>query len=163
MNTIPASDGSPPASPSSLARKLGMQPGVRICLQDPSVPAQQVIRQSLPPFITIDEILLPNVRYDQIVFWPRDLECLPEQFAMLQSCIQPNGAIWAVMPKKKFAVGRGIRFSWEQMQAAGLTTDLVDNKVASIGREDYGTRFVIRRERRPFYQIQTSMHEGRSS
>jgi hypothetical protein len=34
------------------------------------------------------------------------------------------------------------------MQAAGLQTDLVDNKVASVTEQDYGTRFVIRKERR---------------
>lgn len=46
---------------------------------------------------------------------------------------------------------RGIDFSWQEMQAAGLRTDLVDNKVASITAEDYGTRFVIRKELRSKY------------
>jgi len=35
------------------------------------------------------------------------------------------------MPKMAFAAGRGVSFSWEEMQAAGLRGDLVDNKVAS--------------------------------
>ena len=56
------------------------------------------------------------------------------------------------MPKKKYALRRGIDFSWEEMQAAGLQTDLVDNKVASITGEDYGTRFVIRKDRRGRYE-----------
>ncbi len=34
------------------------------------------------------------------------------------------------------------------MQVAGLQTDLVDNKVASIDEQDYGTRFVIRKAKR---------------
>jgi hypothetical protein len=53
------------------------------------------------------------------------------------------------MPKKAFAAGRGVSFSWEEMQAEGLRGDLVDNKVASITATDYGTRFVIRKARRP--------------
>jgi hypothetical protein len=37
------------------------------------------------------------------------------------------------------------------MQAAALTTDLVDNKIVSLSDEEYATRFVIRRERRANY------------
>ena len=55
------------------------------------------------------------------------------------------------MPKKKYARQRGIDFTWEELQAAGLQTDLVDNKIASLTEEEYGTRFVIRKERRPKY------------
>jgi hypothetical protein len=56
------------------------------------------------------------------------------------------------MPKKKYADRRGVSYTWEQLQAAGLQTDLVDNKVASITEEDYGTRFVIRKQRRSEYR-----------
>ncbi len=38
------------------------------------------------------------------------------------------------------------------MQAAALTTDLVDNKIVSLTGEDYATRFVIRKERRHLYE-----------
>jgi hypothetical protein len=74
-----------------------------------------------------------------------------EQFRRLQSEIVPNGAIWAVIPKKKFAPAHGIAFSWSEMQAAALQTDLVDNKEASFSEEEYGTRFVIRKEKRGRY------------
>jgi hypothetical protein len=76
------------------------------------------------------------------------LDGLVEWFAALQGQIAPTGAVWAVMPKKKFAPGRRVSFTWEELQAAGLQTDLVDNKIASITEQDYGTRFVIRKERR---------------
>ena len=52
------------------------------------------------------------------------------------------------MPKKAVARQRGLTLTWEEMQAAALTTDLVDNKNASMTDEEYGTRFVIRKERR---------------
>jgi len=45
-----------------------------------------------------------------------------------------------------------VALSWEEMQAAGLLTDLVDNKIASVTEEDYGTRFVIRKALREKYK-----------
>lgn len=86
--------------------------------------------------------------YDLIFTWPERLAGLNGHFADLQRRITPQGAIWAVMPKKKHAARRGIDFTWEQMQAAALQTDLVDNKTASISEQEYGTRFVIRSNRR---------------
>jgi hypothetical protein len=56
-----------------------------------------------------------------------------------------------VIPKKPFARARGVELSWEALQAAGLQTDLVDNKIASISDQEYATRFVIRKERRAAY------------
>jgi hypothetical protein len=71
-----------------------------------------------------------------------------ERFATLQRQIISDGAIWVVTPKKAVAQRRGLTLTWEEMQAAALTTDLVDNKNASMTDEEYGTRFVIRKERR---------------
>ena len=147
-------------SPASLSRKLGLKPGMHICLLMPSEPARLAILAELPAALELDETLQPGVRCDLILFWPLSIERLAETFTLLQSHIQPEGAIWAVMPKKKFAPDRGVRYSWEQLQAAGLTTDLVDNKVASIGEQDYGTRFVIRLERRPFHHSQAGGRKG---
>lgn len=76
----------------------------------------------------------------------------------MQNLILPDGAIWVIIPKKKFAREWNIDFSWEQMQAAGLQTDLVDNKVASIDDESYGTQFVIRKEKRRKYSVSGSEH-----
>ena len=90
-------------------------------------------------------------RSDLLFFWPHVLEGLAERFSALQGRIVPNGAIWVVMPKRSVAARHGITFSWEQMQAAALATDLVDNKIASFSPEEYATRLVIRREARHKY------------
>ncbi len=89
-----------------------------------------------------------NAKYDVIFFWPRRVADLESQFAHILEQIAPDGAIWAIIPKKKFAQAQGILFSWGAMQAAALTTDLVDNKTASITEIEYATRFVIRKDRR---------------
>ena len=53
------------------------------------------------------------------------------------------GAIWVAVWKRAFE--RAGAPSWEEMQAAGLATGWVDNKVLSLGDEVYATRFVQRR------------------
>ena len=54
-----------------------------------------------------------------------------------------DGAIWVAVWKRAFE--RAGAPSWEEMQAAGLATGWVDNKVLSLGDEIYATRFVRRR------------------
>ncbi len=132
----------------SLAVKFGLNPDSAICLLDAPAEALELIRESLPPGVQVDTAL-SRPHYDTILFWPQSLDGLAQVFAGLQARISPAGAIWAILPKKRYAARRGIDFTWEQMQAAGLQTDLVDNKIASITEQDYGTRFVIRKERRP--------------
>ncbi len=63
----------------------------------------------------------------------------------------PDGAIWVMLLKQPIALRRGVTLTWDAMQAAALQTDLVDNKIATFSDEEYGTRFVLRRERRPAY------------
>lgn len=109
--------------------------------------AGQAIRISAPSGVRWRRSL-GSSRFDLIFFWPKALAGLSEEFARLQEALIPDGAIWAAMPKKAHAEARGVRFTWEEMQAEGLRGDLVDNKVASITATDYGTRFVIRKERR---------------
>ena len=129
-----------------LAKKLGIKPGMLVCLLDVPPEAEGAVRASAPG--AVFSTGLGEGRYDAILFWPRQIDGLVERFAELQGRIVLDGAIWAIIPKQKYAGQRGVHLTWEQVQAAGLQTDLVDNKVASINEQDYGTRFVIRKERR---------------
>jgi len=133
-----------------LAKKLGIMPGDRVCILDAPPEAGRAIREAAPGGVEFFDQLAGEA-YNVVLFWPRELEGLERRFASYTAYIVPGGAIWAVMPKKKFAAQRGVSFTWEEMQAAGLLTDLVDNKVAAVTEEDYGTRFVIRKERRMNY------------
>ena len=138
-------------SSTPLSKKLGIQSGQRICLLEAPEDALGILEPTLPENV---DILggTAETRLDMILFWPQTLHGSAERFAELQLEIVPDGAIWAMIPKKKFARKRGIDFSWEAMQAAGLETDLVDNKVASFSEQDYGTRFVIRKNLRDKYR-----------
>jgi hypothetical protein len=130
-----------------LARKLGIHPGMIVALLDPPADAAEVIRTSAPVGVRWRRTLGTS-RFDLIFFWPKTTGGLSRLFGRLQSSLVPDGAVWAVMPKKPYAAERGVAFAWEQLQTAGLSGDLVDNKVAAITATDYGTRFVIRKGRR---------------
>jgi hypothetical protein len=135
---------------SDLAKKLGIKPGHCVCLLDAPAESAALLREACPPDAQLYNAPFVG-RCDVMLFWPSTLDGLVERFAQLQRRIIPDGAIWAVIPKKPFARVRGIAFTWEAMQSAGLQTDLVDNKIASLSAEEYGTRFVIRKERRSHY------------
>ncbi|HEX6542902.1 MAG TPA: hypothetical protein VF040_14185 [Ktedonobacterales bacterium] len=134
-----------------LARKLGIVPGCSVALVDAPAPAVTLLRDACPSGVTPAELAENNERYDLIFLWPRTVAGLAERFAALQWRIVPSGAIWVILAKKPVARRRGITFTWDDVQAAALQTDLVDNKIAAFSQEEYGTRFVIRRERRPSY------------
>lgn len=139
---------------SDLARKLGLVSGCTVCLLDAPLDAAAIVRAACPPEAALavaGGALSGAARYDILLCWPRALDDLTERLAHLQGCIAPAGALWVVMPKKAHARARGIAFTWEEMQAAALRTDLVDNKIATFSETDYATRFVIRKERRGAY------------
>jgi hypothetical protein len=133
-----------------LAKKLGIQSGHVVCLLNAPAEAAALLRQECPQKVSFYDTL-EHGPYDVILFWPTQLAGLADRFAQLQRHIVPDGAIWAVIPKKPFARPRGIDFSWSELQEAVLRTDLVDNKVATLSAEEYATRFVIRKERRGSY------------
>jgi hypothetical protein len=135
----------------SLATKLGLLPGMTALLLDASSVALEVLAGAAPAGVVLETTERAANRYDMIFIWPRSLDGLAARFAALQWVIEPDGALWVVMPKQATARKRGLTFSWNEMQAAALSTDLVDNKIASFDQEEYATRFVIRRERRQAY------------
>ena len=127
-----------------LAKKLGLRPGQRIRLIGAPPSAAARIREA---GASVRCVRSPNAA--EVFWWPQDIEDLACKMAKLQRRLASDGSLWIVMPKKAFAPARRIAYSWEAMQAEGLKRDFVDNKVASIDDQDYGTRFVLRKERRP--------------
>jgi len=128
-------------------QKLGLREGQLICLLQAPAAASHKLLAILPSSVII-HTTLEAFNYDLILVWPLHLEGLAQFFTRSQVDLQPAGVIWAVMPKQKYARQRGIDYNWDQLQAAALTTDLVDNKTASFSEQDYATRFVIRKKRR---------------
>jgi hypothetical protein len=123
-----------------------------ILLLDAPGAALELLTGAAPAGVVLETTKQIATLYDMVFFWPRSLEGLEARFDELQRVMHPDGALWVAMPKQAAAKKRGLTFTWNEMQAAALTTDLVDNKIASLDQEEYATRFVIRRERRHAYR-----------
>ena len=107
---------------SPLARKLGITPGCSICLLDAPAPSAALLREACPPGVALTEDESGDHQERQVRQVRYDLIFLwPRHLDGLTA------------------------------QFAALLTDLVDNKIAAFSEEEYGKRFVIRRERRPLY------------
>ena len=133
-----------------LSEKLGISKGNHICLVDaPQDFAPMFEKHLLGKARLTDYIGLRG--FDLVMWWPFTITGLEVKLARLAYSIKPDGAVWLVIPKRQFADQRGINFSWAEMQAIALQTDMVDNKTVSISSTDYATRFVIRTQHRYKY------------
>jgi hypothetical protein len=63
--------------------------------------------------------------------------------------LEPAGFLWVVFPKKPFLEELGFPFVWMDVQKAGLSAGLVDNKIAAFSPRLTSIRFVIPVARRP--------------
>ena len=64
-------------------------------------------------------------------------------FRDLEKRLAPAGSLWVVFPKKPFAEELQFPFSWIDVQKAGLSCGLVDNKIAAFSPRLTSIRFVI--------------------
>ena len=53
-------------------------------------------------------------------------------FRALEKRLTPSGSLWVVFPKKPFGRELSFPFSWSDVQQAGLSAGLVDNKIAAF-------------------------------
>jgi hypothetical protein len=64
-------------------------------------------------------------------------------FRDLEKRLAPAGSLWVVFPRKPFVEELGFPFSWIDVQKAGLSCGLVDNKIAAFSPRLTSIRFVI--------------------
>jgi len=69
-------------------------------------------------------------------------------FRALETRVTPVGSLWIVFPKKPFMRELSFPFSWGDVQKAGLSAGLVDNKIAAFSPRLTSIRFVIPLARR---------------
>ncbi len=73
-------------------------------------------------------------------------------FRTLEKRLAPSGSLWTVLPKKPFAVELKFPYMWLDVQKAGLSAGLVDNKIAAFSPRLTSIRFVVpiaRRKSKP--------------
>ncbi len=93
---------------SELAKKLGIKQGQRACLQQAGAGSSASVRSACQGIASLSETL-DEEDYDLIFTWLLRLEALVVHFREPQSRIHLDGAIWVIMPKEKYAPGRGVR------------------------------------------------------
>ena len=128
-------------------RKLGLKNGQRLGLARAPEDWTEALRR------TGDVRSWPSARRagkaDIILAWLKPSDDLREAFDALEAAIPPDGAIWAVIPKKSALKNGEAAVVWQDMQLAGLASGrLVDNKELRFDNRYYGTRFVVRKDQR---------------
>jgi hypothetical protein len=64
-------------------------------------------------------------------------------FRRLEKLLTPSGSLWVVFPKKPFMKELSFPFAWSDVQQAGLSAGLVDNKIAAFSPRLTSIRFVV--------------------
>lgn len=64
-------------------------------------------------------------------------------FRDLEKRLTPAGSLWVVLPKKPFQRELSFPYAWMEVQKAGLSAGLVDNKIAAFSARLTSIRFVI--------------------
>ncbi|MGA9533984.1 MAG: hypothetical protein WBR18_14785 [Anaerolineales bacterium] len=133
---------------SDWARKFGLTAGMTVYVIDPPADELEVLRSGAPPGVVLTAGLAAEGQVKSLFFWPTQLHGLEPRFLDLRRRLADDGSLWAVLPKKAQRAEFGVDMTWEEMQAAALTTDLIDVKVASFSNRTYGTKFVVRKAAR---------------
>lgn len=90
-----------------------------------------------------------KVQCDVVLYRAEDGDDFGRQMQELEGGIRAGGRIWLILPRKPIRHRRGWKKDWEDIQKDVLfRTHLVDNKVAEISDEEYGTQFMRKRESR---------------
>lgn len=133
-------------SAQEVVQRLGVKPGLP-ALRVGDVAAYDRPIEHLAGHLDRAELDLPlrffAARYGLVLCFALDPCDAGELLQELVRVCHGDGAVWVVVWKRAFE--RAGAPTWEAMQAAGLATGWVDNKVLSLGDEVYATRFVRRR------------------
>ncbi len=119
----------------ALAAKLGITPQTRALVVGPA------------PQVVLDELFDPHRRagrepYDVIVAFCGSHAELTHHLHRCPSQLQTAGGLWLAWPKR--ASGVSTDTGEADVRSCGLSTGLVDNKIASINETWSGLRFVRR-------------------
>lgn len=129
-------------------KKLGVTAEQKILVHRAPKAFTQELRDSSPPGTLISTRLTTRAQYDVIFHFTVPDEDLDAFFLLMESVLKPDGALWVIMPKQKQAQELGYGYDWNMLVNAALKTTLVDNKTLTFAPDEYGTRFVVRKELR---------------
>ena len=122
-----------------LVAKLGIKPASRMTLID----APAAFRKLLEPWPDAAEILGPSATsLDLAVLFTKSASDLERNFLQAAQRLLPSGALWVAWPKK--ASGVTTDLGEDRVRSIGLAAGLVDVKVCAIDETWSGLKFVVR-------------------
>lgn len=129
-------------------KKLGVTAGQKILVHRAPKAFTQELRDRALPDTLISTRLTASAHYDLIFHFAAPDQDLDALFADMVRVLKSDGALWVIIPKQKHATALGYLYDWNMLIQAALKTTLVDNKTLTFAPDEYGTRFVIRKEHR---------------
>ena len=140
-------------------RKLGIRGGARIRLLRAPPQFARTLAEVIPSDCVLTDEDAPAAGaaspLDIVLWWVSDHDDMTRTLRELMDHLAANGAVWAIIPKKKALAGRTSP-TFNGVQNAALPLGLVDNKDLGFSDTEYGIRFVIRKELRPGHQARTA-------
>lgn len=127
-------------------KRIGVTSGQKILVHRAPKQFTQELRDQAPPETMVSTRLTTRTQYDLVFHFAAPDENLDALFEKMQRALKSNGALWVVIPKQKTAKQLGYLYDWDTLIACALKTTLVDNKTLTFSPDEYGTRFVIRKE-----------------
>lgn len=135
---------SPDVRPRPLAHKLGLGPDRRLVLVD--APAGWSVPDQPAGLSVVRRLPREGRDGDVVVAFCRSMRDLHRREADLTARLGPTGALWVAWPRR--AAGHNSDLTDQSIRAELLPLGLVDVKVAALGPDWSGLRFVWRKERR---------------
>ena len=127
-----------------LVRKLGIKPGMTLCLLNAPENYNATLGDLPPGVILADSLTWP---LDFIHFFSKARRELEAEFPRLKAALAYDGSLWISWPKQAAKVPTDL--DENIVRETGLANGLVDVKVAAIDSVWSGLKFVYRLEDRP--------------
>ena len=129
-----------------LIKKLGIKPGMRVCILN-APPAYSQVLGKLPQGVkSVSRLSKPHT-LDFIQFFTMQTRQLELQFPKLKTALTYDGLLWISWPKRASKVETDL--DENVVRQLGLAAGLVDVKVAAVDEVWSGLKFVYRLEHRP--------------
>jgi len=128
----------PGYSGTPLPKKLGIKPGFRVYLVNLPTDVRTVLRDSLVECTAPK----PPDKLDFLMFFTKSLAELAKEFPRLSQLLAPAGMLWTSWPKKSSGVSTDL--TENDVRSIGLEAGLVDVKVCAVTDVWSGLKFVRR-------------------
>jgi hypothetical protein len=128
----------PGYSGTPLPKKLGIKPGLRVCLMD--APAE--VRAELRVELAGCEMSDGKPPLDFAMLFSKSKTSLRKEFKGVSKRLAPAGMLWVSWPKKSSGVATDL--DENVVREIGLATGLVDVKVCAVTEVWSGLKFVRR-------------------